>query len=179
MIFVGADYCLQVGSDFLRRPTMEARVLVFSFSLFLLGPGILYLYAAFAMKKREQRAARISMCTAICQSIPSLVAALVAFRFGVRLPKDRAYLIGAPVLLSAAITPLLVGAFFVPALLAQTWKLSRAIKAIRLLPPTGHAFEAIRIEPIAVDEISPSAQAGRPGIPVKNRASPRPPSGGG
>jgi hypothetical protein len=148
MIFLGADFCLRLGSDFLRRPTLEGRVLVVSFSIFLLAPGVLYLYAAFAMKKREQRAARISLCTTICQSVPSLLAALIALHFGVRLLNSRLYLIGAPRLVSALITPLLVGAFFVPALLVQTWKLSRAMKAIRLLPSTGRAFEAIAVRPV-------------------------------
>jgi hypothetical protein len=51
--------------------------------------------------------------------------------------------------------PLLLVVFFVPALLAQAWKLSRAIKAIRLLPSTERAFEVIAVQPNTV--VPPSA----------------------
>jgi hypothetical protein len=123
-------------------PKLNAQccVVAASAGIFLIAPGILYQIAASGMKHGAVRAGRITIRVSIVQSILSLLVFPFAILFGVREP---------------VLIPVAVNLFFVPAILAQALNIRRALRAIRLLPSTGRAFEAIDVRPAAVLPLQP------------------------
>ena len=153
MIVLGMAMCLP-AARVLPAPDLAFNVLAVSASLFMIGPGVLYQVAAIAMKHREEHGGRVSLCVAICMAIPALLALAISFFFGNgHFVRDMAIAVHLEqnwrriAVENAALMPPLATVFFAPASLVHAWNVVRAIRAIRLLPLEGHAFE-VSMQPV-------------------------------
>jgi hypothetical protein len=106
---------------------------VFCNTIVLVGPGVWYVVAASILKRGQFWAATFSMRVAAGQGFAMVL--LLVFGF------ER----------SQVAVPACVLVFFVPAMLAVLVHLNRVRRIIPMLSP-GHAFEPIRVQPIAPGE---------------------------
>ena len=118
----------------------------------LLAPAALYHLAAFFMPKRELWAATLAMRTAAYQLALVVLGSILFFStLSLRIP-----FLG--ILRAPILVPAVIAVFFSPALAAQLFALTKAIRAIRLLPPAQRGFEMIPLPPQQED--APAAEPG-------------------
>jgi hypothetical protein len=108
-----------------------------SSALVLLTPAIFYHIAAFFISRRELWAATLALRTAVCQCVLTLAGSILFFS---TLSIHSRFLGN---LRGPIFVPIVIAMFFLPALAAQLFALTKAIRAICLLPPTRHGFEPI------------------------------------
>jgi hypothetical protein len=170
IIILGLAMCVPAAIRF-PTPSLSYNIMAVSASLFMIGPGVLYQIAAIAMNHREERGGKISLCVAVCMAIPAMLSLGIELVFGnghfgrdiaATLEFERNW---RPVSFdNAALMPPLATLFFVPASLVHAWNVVRAIRAIRLLPTKGHAFEVSvhAVQTVSTTPTSPKIEGGLP-----------------
>ena len=120
-----------------------------SSALALLTPAIFYHIAASFISRRELWAATLALRTAVCQCALTLAGSILFFSTLFIHPPFLGNL-RAPIFV-----PIVIAMFFLPALAAQLFALTKAIRAIRLLPQTRRGFEPIPLA-LPADQVNDS-----------------------
>jgi hypothetical protein len=154
--FIGIDFLLMIPI-FLGDRSLPLLVLAGSAAMVLLAPGAVYQVAAFSVRHKEIRSAELAQRAASAQMV------LIVLGTAIGIARDwmlgntfwRTSSMYGSVFFTFALPvpamwfPPLIGAFFLPALLAQMWNIRSAIAAIRALPEERRGFEAIPMAMLA------------------------------
>lgn len=116
--------------------TFPGEVLAVVNTAVLLGPGVWYIVAAAMMRRLNQYVPRVSIKIALAQL--ALILICLAVPFLDLIPIGR----------GSFIVPALMAVFQVPALIALIFVLRRADRVIKLLEPSGYAFEPLKVQAI-------------------------------
>jgi hypothetical protein len=102
----------------------------------LVGPGVWYFVASHLVRNGVTWAVDRSLLIAAAQTV--VIAGLIV--------------VGALTRSPALALPAILGLFFVPALIAMCWQLSRARLGIRDMASTGHGFQPLEVRPVLLIE---------------------------